>query len=187
MNADYFMNIFATESGWVAASWSSRGLIALTLPQADKVEALTRLLNETPLSLSHIKPIIQADGFGEQVHRQISMYFAGKNKELNLPVDWSFYTDFQQKILQAVQGIPYGQVCSYRQVGEAVGMPRAARAVGGAVGSNRVLLVIPCHRVVRQDGSIGGFGSGLEWKSQLLSLEGCLPNHNGKYILNQIS
>ena len=81
-------------------------------------------------------------------------------------------TPFQARVLRALQEIPYGQTRTYKQIAQAVGSPKAMRAVGSANGNNPIAIFIPCHRVVGADGSLTGFGGGLEAKQLLLALEG---------------
>ena len=100
---------------------------------------------------------------------QLKEYFAGKRTDFDFPIrlDTRGFTD---RVLRQLARIPYGETLSYGEVAGAVGNPRAARAVGQAVGSNPLPIVFPCHRVLAADG-IGGFGSGLRWKRFLLRLE----------------
>lgn len=101
-------------------------------------------------------------------------YFRGERMDLAwIPVADERYTPFQRAVWQAVRGIPYGEVRTYGQMAKAISMPKAARAVGRALAVNPFPLVVPCHRVVGRDGSLTGFGAGLEWKRALLELEGC--------------
>lgn len=102
-------------------------------------------------------------------------YFNGHSVDFGkLDIDFSGYTDFQEDVLKAVMTIPQGEVRSYKQVAEMVDRPRAYRAVGNAVGKNRTPIAIPCHRVIRSDGSIGNYGGGVRLKRTLLRLEGAL-------------
>jgi methylated-DNA-[protein]-cysteine S-methyltransferase len=101
---------------------------------------------------------------------QLSQYFAGKRKVFGLPLKLQG-TDFQIKIWQEIRKIPYGQTLSYQEVAQRVGSPKAARAVGRAVGKNPICIMIPCHRVIRANGKIGGYHGGIELKKQLLALE----------------
>jgi O-6-methylguanine DNA methyltransferase len=80
-------------------------------------------------------------------------------------------SDFQKKVWQEVLKIPYGQTQSYQQIATQIGLPKGARAVGTAIGKNPVCLLVPCHRVISADGSLGGFSGGLEIKKKLLQLE----------------
>ncbi|MEW2520576.1 methylated-DNA--[protein]-cysteine S-methyltransferase [Actinacidiphila alni] len=107
---------------------------------------------------------------------QLEAYFAGERKEFDLPLDWSLITGFNRRVLRELAtGVPYGAVVGYQGLADRVGEPGAARAVGVAMASNPIPVVVPCHRVVESDGGIGGFGGGLEIKRILLALEGVLP------------
>jgi len=105
--------------------------------------------------------------------RQLREYFGGRRTAFDLPFDLDA-PRFTRAVLEAVAEIPFGETLSYAEIAGAVGNPRAARAVGQAVGSNRLPLVIPCHRVLATGGGLGGFGGGLRWKRYLLELEGSL-------------
>lgn len=102
--------------------------------------------------------------------RQLREYFAGKRTDFDLPLAPEG-TDFQRKVWRKLQEIPYGETISYGELARRVGNPKASRAVGSANGKNRIPIVIPCHRVIAGDGSLGGFGGGLSTKEKLLALE----------------
>ena len=87
-----------------------------------------------------------------------------------MPLQFPPASDFRRGVWEAIRRIPFGQTLTYRQLAEQMGSPRAARAVGGACAANRLLLAVPCHRVVAS-GGLGGFALGLEWKRKLLALE----------------
>ena len=106
-----------------------------------------------------------------EVARQLEQYFAGRRDEFDLPMALEL-PRFTAKVLRAVGRIPYGKARSYGEIARAVGQPRAARAVGQAVGANPLPLLIPCPRVMAARGGLGGFGCGLSWKRFLLELEG---------------
>lgn len=107
---------------------------------------------------------------------ELAAYFAGELRSFTVPLDWSLTSGFNSRVLQALaDGVPYGSVVGYQDLADRVGEPGAARAVGAAMGSNPLPVVVPCHRVVASDGGIGGFGGGLETKRLLLALEGVLP------------
>ena len=101
---------------------------------------------------------------------QLSEYFAGERKEFNLPLLLSG-TEFQVSVLQALQGIPYGETISYGAIAKQIGRPKAVRAVGAANGRNPIPIIVPCHRVVGSSGDLIGFGGGLDTKAELLRLE----------------
>ena len=107
--------------------------------------------------------------FGD-VREQLDGYFAGRRQRFELPLAPTG-TAFQCSVLEALQTIPYGETRSYKEVAAAIGKPRAVRAVGAANGRNPIPIIIPCHRVIGSDGSLTGFGGGLEVKRALLALE----------------
>ncbi len=144
---------------------TERGLCRVILPTEEGVERwVARFLP------GHTA--VEGGRLLQEVAGQIERYLAGRLHAFDLPLDLCG-TAFQKAVWQAVQAIPYGQVRSYAQVAAAVGRPQAARAVGAAVGANPLPIVIPCHRVVCADGSLGGYGGGTEMKRDLLRLEGC--------------
>ena len=102
--------------------------------------------------------------------RQLREYFAGKRTRFDLPLAPKG-TEFQRAVWRQLQEIPYGETISYGELARRVGNPKASRAVGAANGANPLPIVIPCHRVIAGDGSIGGFGGGLPIKEILLALE----------------
>jgi O-6-methylguanine DNA methyltransferase len=103
--------------------------------------------------------------------RQLGEYFLGRRREFELELAL-YGTPFQLRVWRALCAIPYGALRSYGDIARAVGRPGAGRAVGQAVGSNPIPIVIPCHRVIASDGSIGGYSCGLAIKHRLLALEG---------------
>ncbi|WNF26444.1 methylated-DNA--[protein]-cysteine S-methyltransferase [Streptomyces sp. C11-1] len=108
--------------------------------------------------------------------RALAEYFAGERQDFGLRLDWSLTAGFQREALRELaSGVPYGTVIGYGALAARVGRPDGAQAVGAAMGSNPLPVVVPCHRVVESDGGLGGFGGGLETKRQLLALEGVLP------------
>ena len=114
------------------------------------------------------------------IAEQLQAYFAGARTSFDLPLDLSQLTPFQRSVLQAARCIPSGTVWTYGQVAQAIGKPRASRAVGQALGRNPVPIIIPCHRVVAGDGSLGGYsgGGGVDSKKLPLRLEGALSYHD---------
>jgi len=104
---------------------------------------------------------------------QLKEYFAGTRRRFDIPLAPSG-TAFQKSVWQALSGIPYGQLRSYRDIAEILNKSRAVRAVGAANGRNRLPIVVPCHRVIGSDGSLTGFAGGLDAKRALLKLEGAI-------------
>jgi methylated-DNA-[protein]-cysteine S-methyltransferase len=120
----------------------------------------------------HVSPrILEAPRRLDPLRRELDRYFAGKLRDFDVPIDWSLTGDFARRVLRRTARIPYGSVASYGDVAMDVGTPRGARAVGNALGSNPIPVVVPCHRVVRTGGAIGGYGGGLPRKRWLLALE----------------
>lgn len=107
----------------------------------------------------------------EEAKRQLEEYFEGRRQDFELELDFERGSEFQQRVWKALTQIPYGETMSYGQVAKAAGSPKGARACGNAVGANPFLIVVPCHRVIKGDGTIGGFSSGLDKKRVLLDLE----------------
>lgn len=104
---------------------------------------------------------------------QLEQYFAGQRHCFDLPLSFGG-TAFQHAIWAALLDIPYGETRSYGQIAAAIGRPKAVRAVGQAIGRNPIGIIIPCHRVIGQNGTLTGFGGGLPIKEKLLKLEGVL-------------
>lgn len=109
-------------------------------------------------------PLLQRAG------SQLSEYFQGKRKEFDLPLA-PVGTDFQRRVWDALLTIPYGKTRSYGEIAAQIGQPKASRAVGGANNRNPIMIVIPCHRVIGANGSLTGYGGGLDVKQYLLELE----------------
>jgi len=105
------------------------------------------------------------------VKKALERYLEGRERRLDLPLDLAFGTAFQRSVWDAARAIPYGQVVSYADLAKRSGYAKASRAVGNALGANPVPIVVPCHRIIHADRSIGGFSSGLTWKRFLLELE----------------
>ena len=103
--------------------------------------------------------------------RELEQYFAGRRKSFDLDIDLSGLTAFQRKVLAQTARIPFGDLLTYRTIAKRIGNEKASRAVGGAVGSNPIPIVVPCHRVVATDGSLGGYSGGLAAKRALLAIE----------------
>ena len=114
--------------------------------------------------------IVRDDRKNRDVSSQLERYLKGRLRRFDCPLDVRG-TPFQKKVWSQLRKIPYGQTRSYKEIAQAIGHPKAVRAVGNANGSNRVPLIIPCHRVIETGGGLGGFGHGLKAKNQLLDFE----------------
>lgn len=161
--------LFPSDIGWVGIAESADGIAAIVFSKASRSAAATSLrrTSDAPLEESET-PRLRA------AKRQLSEYLAGTRKTFDLPLDLSHGTAFQRRVWKRLQAVPYGQLRSYRELASSLGGIRYTRAVGGAVGANPLPIVIPCHRIVAQDGSLGGFSCGLPAKRRLLALEGSL-------------
>ncbi|MBI4719214.1 MAG: methylated-DNA--[protein]-cysteine S-methyltransferase [Planctomycetes bacterium] len=158
-------------TSWGAFGMVVRGrrLVATFLPQTEG-DLRKTIRSRCPDAIENADVL---RGFQGQVLR----YFEGARVRFDVEVDLEALPAFRRRVLQACRGIPHGRTASYGDLARAVGKPGAARAVGGAMASNPLPLVIPCHRVLRSDDSIGGFSSpsGIREKARMLSLEGVLP------------
>ena len=118
------------------------------------------------------KGIEQETALIKEAYRQMSEYLKGERQMFDLPLN-PRGTDFQKRVWRALCDIPYGETRSYKQIAEAIGNPKAVRAVGMANNRNPITIVVPCHRVIGADGKLVGYGGGLEMKEFLLRLESC--------------
>ena len=116
--------------------------------------------------------VLEAPARLDDARRQLDDYFGGRRAEFDLPVDLSLVAPFTDRVLTRTAAIPPGQVLTYGEVATEIGHERAARAVGNALGSNPIPIVVPCHRVVRSGGGLGGYTGGVHRKKHLLGLEG---------------
>lgn len=160
--------LLKTTRGWVAVAYTDRGILALTLPVETPRKALGTLQARITPSL------VRGEGY-EKLARDLDRYFRGEAVSFDYALDLAAATPFQQKVWAVLRKIPHGATKGYQEVARAIGMPRAARAVGQAVGANQIPLLIPCHRVVASDGSLGGFAWGSAWKRQLHRAERITP------------
>jgi methylated-DNA-[protein]-cysteine S-methyltransferase len=115
--------------------------------------------------------ILRAPSRLDPVARQLDEYFTGARHGFDVPLDWRLSTGFRRQVLDHLTHIAYGRTESYAEVAAGAGNPRAVRAVGTACATNPLVVVVPCHRVVRSDGSVGGYAGGVEAKATLLALE----------------
>lgn len=107
----------------------------------------------------------------EKTLRQLEEYFAGIRRSFDVPLSLKG-TEFQKKVWHALMEIPYGHTACYQEVAAMIGNEKASRAIGNANHHNPVVIIVPCHRVIKANGSIGGYGGGIERKKYLLNLEG---------------
>lgn len=161
--------IFKSPWGWMGISETSKGIDAIALPKGSKraIESELRTLSKKPFLLGESDRL-------EEARRQVLNFLARKRDTFELPLDLSYGTSFQRQVWRVLQRVPYGRLRSYQWIALRLGGRRFARAVGNAVGANPLPIVIPCHRIVTHDASLGGFSGGLFMKRKLLRLEGTL-------------
>jgi methylated-DNA-[protein]-cysteine S-methyltransferase len=154
-----------TPVGTLLLAATDRGLVRVAYAVEDHDQVLVTLARR-------VSPrIMLAPGRLDPVARQLSEYFAGRRKVFELPLDLQLSKGFRRAVLAHLPEIGYGHTESYAQVALAAGSPRAVRAVGSACATNPLPVVVPCHRVVRSDGSLGGYAGGPDAKRSLLTLE----------------
>ena len=154
--------------GTLLVAGTPRGLVRLAFPE----ESVESVLEGLSLRLS--PRIVESSAPLELVRRELEEYFAGQRRHFEIPLDWSLVGPFGRRVLRVTSEIPFGGVLSYAEVAAEAGSPRGSRAAGNALGSNPIPIVIPCHRVLRSGGALGGYGGGIERKRWLLELEGAL-------------
>jgi methylated-DNA-[protein]-cysteine S-methyltransferase len=144
------------------------GLVRLGLPNQDADELLVELAER-------VSPrVLEAPAAFDRTRRELDLYFEGKLDRFDLLLDWSLSDGFRLRVQRAIAGIPYGETRSYREMATIAGNERAVRAAGTACGRNPLPLVVPCHRVLRSGGGLGGYGGGVAMKRALLEMEGIL-------------
>ncbi|HEY4427600.1 MAG TPA: methylated-DNA--[protein]-cysteine S-methyltransferase [Solirubrobacteraceae bacterium] len=162
---DVSYGVLDSPFGPLTAAATRRGLVRLAFPEEDVDDVLVRLARR-------LSPrIVEAPGQLEGVRRELEEYFEGRRRRFAVALDWSLVGPFGRRVLGATAAIPYGGVLSYAEVAAEAGSPRGSRAAGNALGSNPIPIVVPCHRVLRSGGSLGGYGGGLDRKRWLLDHE----------------
>jgi methylated-DNA-[protein]-cysteine S-methyltransferase len=125
---------------------------------------------------SEVSPrVVRLPGRLDEVRRELEEYFAGRRRRFDVPVDRRLSRGYRRTVLEALsREVPYGHTVSYQELAERTGNPKASRAVGSAMATNPIPIVVPCHRVLRTGGALGGYGGGLDTKVWLLRHEGAL-------------
>ncbi|WP_243788224.1 methylated-DNA--[protein]-cysteine S-methyltransferase [Saccharopolyspora gloriosae] len=154
-----------TPVGSLLLAATEQGLVRVAFPGQDHEAVLTALAEQ-------VSPrVLAAPARLDAVSTQLDEYFTGNRREFDVPLDFRLSKGFRRAVLAHLPRIAYGGTESYAQVAAAAGSPRAVRAVGTACATNPLPVVVPCHRVVRSDGSFGGYAGGPEAKRTLLTLE----------------
>ncbi len=162
-----------TDLGWIGLVLSPKGLRGVTAPQPERDQALreaAELGATAPVGEAEAGDLprrLQAWARGEGVDPS-----TGSGQGMAAEIDWDGISGFRRAVMEETLRIPAGQTRSYGWLAERVGSPRAARAVGRVMATNPMPFVVPCHRVVASDGSLGGYGAGLALKEALLQMEG---------------
>jgi methylated-DNA-[protein]-cysteine S-methyltransferase len=161
--------VFNTAIGWCGLVMAQGKVLRLLIGYAAPRQ-LTRHIRNAFGDCCHLK---RSAGMRTIIQKLKRFCYGEKISLSGVPLDWSSLTPFQQKVLRAAARIPYGSVDTYGGLARKIGSPRSARAVGNALGRNPFPLLIPCHRVIKGDGSIGGFSArkGINLKSRLLHME----------------
>jgi methylated-DNA-[protein]-cysteine S-methyltransferase len=167
--ADIVYALEPSPLGELFVATTRRGLLEIGYDEAQVDLYLERIAER-------VSPrIVEAPGRLDEVRRQLDEYFAGKRREFQLPLDWSLTRQgFGRRVLDGTARIPYGEARTYRDMAIEAGSPKAVRAAGNALHHNPIPIVVPCHRVVRTGGGVGGYGGGVKRKHHLLRLEGVL-------------
>jgi methylated-DNA-[protein]-cysteine S-methyltransferase len=165
--ADVHYALVDSPVGTLVAASTPRGLA--TLSYADRFGGADGALDWVAARLS--PRMLEAPARLDVVRRELDEYFEGRRTEFETPVDWRLSHGFLLRAREACAAIPYGQVRTYKQLAIAAGSPEAVRAAGNAMAKNPIPIVVPCHRVLRTGGGLGGYGGGLECKRWLLDLE----------------
>ena len=154
--------------GRLLAVGTPQGLVHLGYPNRP-VDAQLEALS------ARISPrIVEAPADLDPLRRELDEYFAGDRRSFDVPLDWQLTSGFVREVLRQTARIPFGETRTYGEMAAGAGSPRAFRAAGSALGANPIPIVVPCHRVLRSSGALGGYGGGLDVKRELLTLEGVL-------------
>jgi methylated-DNA-[protein]-cysteine S-methyltransferase len=165
---DVFYAQIDSPVGELLIATTNRGLVRVAFPEQDPDGVLDGLAR-------HVSPrVLEAPAALDPVRRQLEEYFSGARRHFELDLDWKLISGFAQGVLKATSAIAYGALSTYQTVAANAGSPRGSRAAGNALGSNPIPIVIPCHRVLRSGGQLGGYAGGLDRKRFLLELEGAL-------------
>jgi methylated-DNA-[protein]-cysteine S-methyltransferase len=158
--------------GQLMVAVTPRGLATVAFASEDREEIIERIARTIS---PRILPSARAT---DRTRRELEEYFAGARARFDLPIDHRLVGPFAWEVLRGVRRVPFGRTTTYGELAERIGRPRAARAVGNALGSNPIPIVVPCHRVLRSGGLLGGYAGGLDRKRVLLRLEGSLPDED---------
>lgn len=155
-------------AGRLLAARTTRGLVRLAYEDDD--DGLEAILGALAARLS--PRILEGAGRFDDVRRELDEYFARRRRSFDVALDWALVGPFGRRVLRATAAIPFGETRTYAQVAAAAGSPHGSRAAGNALGANPIPIIVPCHRVLRSGGGLGGYTGGLHRKELLLRIEG---------------
>jgi methylated-DNA-[protein]-cysteine S-methyltransferase len=166
---DVAVGVAGSPIGDLLIAVTPRGLARVAFPEEDRDEVLEAIA-------ATLSPrILESERATDQWRRELDEYFEGTRRTFDLRVDRRLIRGIAREVLAATARVPFGRTATYGEIADRIGHPHAARAVGNALGGNPIPVVIPCHRVVRAGGAVGGYGGGPDRKVALLTLEGALP------------
>jgi methylated-DNA-[protein]-cysteine S-methyltransferase len=166
---DVAVGVVESPVGELTLAVTPRGLAYVAFDDEERDELLARFARElSPRVLEH-------PAATDEVRRQLEEYFGGSRTRFDLKLDRRLMRGIARDVLAATARVPFGRTTTYGAIADRIGRPRASRAVGNALGSNPIPIVVPCHRVLRAGGDVGGYAGGPERKRRLLRLEGVLP------------
>lgn len=163
---NFFLGKINTPFGEMLACVSDAGLYLFEFTDRKKYDNQLKSLRK----YSKTEMVLGTHKFLRILQNQIDEFFSGKRKEFDIPL-FPNGTEFQKKVWDAMLKIPYGKTVSYSDIAKSIGNPKAVRAVANAIGANKIAIIIPCHRVIGTDGTLTGYGGGLDRKKYLLNIE----------------
>ncbi|MBN1866151.1 methylated-DNA--[protein]-cysteine S-methyltransferase [Candidatus Sumerlaeota bacterium] len=177
--------LFKTSWGWCGAGLSPQGLALVQLPFSERSVASKALearvdsflagrsRDDSSVGKDASRARGTLDALARSIEAQVQAYFEGRLTEFDLPLDWTGVTRFRRRVWQATRRIPFGATLTYGELARKVGIPAAARAVGGALGANPIPPVVPCHRVLGARGALAGYSAvgGTDLKKRLIEFE----------------
>lgn len=171
-------NIYETKWGIGAVIFSQAGLAGVTFPQQNEVR-----LEETVIKKFGMCKYVK--DLGKDLCSALERYFEGNKTHFDVWIDYGQATEFVRAVYETLRAIPYGEFLTYKELAKRSGNARAARAVGNALARNPVPIIVPCHRVLKSDGTIGGWSGMPGWKQRLLVLEG-LPGKDSFFVSSRV-
>ncbi|MGQ9749686.1 methylated-DNA--[protein]-cysteine S-methyltransferase [Desulfosoma sp.] len=171
--------------GWILTAATPKGLCACHMLAGDEKSMATKVppMEVQRAAKTHVHRLLpgtrvlwQPNDVSLAAREALAAYFAGSGKHPDVPLDWIFGTAFQLRVWKEMCRIPFGTTVCYRDLAGRLGLSQGARAVGQACGRNPTAIVVPCHRVVARNGSLGGYSWGIHIKKALLALEGGKPD-----------